>query len=164
MALIVEDGSIVAGANTFITDAEFTAYADARGLAYPATEAEREPLIIRAVDYIVSIEDKLQGWRTDEAQVLPYPRANVWLRCNLLSPDSIPIELKNAQCEAALYEAEGSLLIQGAEQDIASEKVDVIAVSYHSGGSYQAVRTDRIDAYLKPLMMRGGKSGMTVRF
>ena len=47
MALIIEDGTIVTGANSFTTDAEFVAYAALRGLVIPATEAERNPLQIQ---------------------------------------------------------------------------------------------------------------------
>jgi hypothetical protein len=161
--LIVEDGTVVPNANTFITDAEFTDYADARGITYPLTAEDREPLIIKAVDYLQSLEKKFTGWRTEPTnQTLVYPRTGVYLYCVLLGSDAIPQELKNAQCEAALYENSGELLTQTSQQNIASEKLGDLEVSYHSGGSYSHLRLDRVDAYLDPLLKQA--DGKTVRF
>ena len=53
MALIIEDGSIVEDANSFTTDAEFVAYADARGYTLPDTESVRDQLQIKAMDYLI---------------------------------------------------------------------------------------------------------------
>ena len=58
MALIIEDGTVVAGANSFATDAELQAYAAVRQVSLPAAQAEREALLITAIDYIVSKEPK----------------------------------------------------------------------------------------------------------
>ena len=48
MALIIEDGTIVDGANSFVTAAELVTYADDYGLSIPATTAEQERLLRRA--------------------------------------------------------------------------------------------------------------------
>lgn len=165
MALIIEDGTIVANANSYITDAEFTAYADARGYTYPALAADREPLIIKANDYIQSVESKMQGQRTTpETQELAYPRQNVYLYCTRIASDSIPKTLKNAQCEAAIAVNDSDLLITTTAGNIASEAVGDLSVSYHSGGSFQQVRTETVDVYLDPLLMNGGNSNVMSRF
>lgn len=161
MALIVEDGSVVAGANTYITDLEFTDYADARGYTYPATAPEREPLIIKANDYIQSVENKMKGRRTEPAnQVLAYPRTFVYLHCVLLDSNTIPQELKNAQAEAAIAINTAELLITETKQNIASESVCDISTSYHPGGNFDIVRTETIDVYLDPLLLNNGGARM----
>ena len=149
--LIIEDGSIVAGANSFTTDAELTAYALARGYTLPATEAERDTLQILAVDYIFSVESKFQGCRVSAAQELPFPRTGVYSYGFIVPSDSIPQSLKNAQMELAVQVNSSPLIINGTVQNISKEKVDVLEVEYFSGGNWSQVRTDSADTYLKPL-------------
>src|SRR5690606_40416418 len=54
--LIVEDGTIVAGANSFVTEAEIVAYALARGTNLPHTTDEELDAVavlgIKAMDYL----------------------------------------------------------------------------------------------------------------
>ena len=64
MALIIEDGSGVANANSFTTDAEFVAYASIKGYVIPATESERDTLQVNGYDFIsFTYESRLQGER-----------------------------------------------------------------------------------------------------
>lgn len=165
MALIIEDGSIVANANSYITDAEFTAYADARGYSYPANAADREPLIVKAADYIQSKESVMKGIRTDAAnQELAYPREGVYLHCELIGSSTIPKTLKNAQCEAAVAINTQDLLINKTTGNIASEQVGSLKKSYHSGGAFQQVRADSVDVWLDPLLVTGGNPNVMQRF
>ena len=162
MALVIEDGTVVAGANSYITDQEFVDYANARGYEIPAAEADREPLIIKAADYILSQESKMQGVRTDPVnQTMSYPRSGAYLYCTLIASDAIPQTLKNAQCEAAFAVSSTDLLITKSSGNIASEAVGDLSVSYHSGGSFEQVRTDTIDVHLDPLLKQGGANVMT---
>ena len=99
MALVIEDGTIVTGANSFTTDAEFTAYATARNLTLPATEAERDALQIKAVDYLFSKESDMKGSRINAVQGLMYPRSGVCAFGFNVAINAIPVSLKNAQME-----------------------------------------------------------------
>jgi hypothetical protein len=165
VALIIEDGTVVANANSYITDAEFTAYADSRGYTYPAAAADREPLIIKAADYLQSMEGRMKGRRTDAInQVLAYPRMGVYLHCALVGSDSIPTTLKNAQAAAAVELVDRELLISTTSENIASQSVGDLSISYHSGGTFQQVRTDTIDVHLDPLLLNGGNSSVMSRF
>jgi hypothetical protein len=163
MALIIEDGTIVAGANSFTTDAEFVAYADARGFTLPVDEAERDSLQILAMDYLFSVEVKLDGCRVSIDQELPYPRYGACVNGFNIPSDSIPTSLKNAAMELAYQASTSSLLINATNKNIQSEKVDVIERSYFSGGSWEQVNTGRADAYLKPLYINGGSSNIMGR-
>lgn len=152
MALLIEDGTGVAGANSYVTDLEYTDYATARGLTVGVDAEAREIELISSMDYLFSRESDMQGERTEGAQENVYPRANVFIRDIRLDSDSIPIELKNAQMEGGAAANSQSLLINETTQNVASKKLDVMETSFFSGGSFKNVRLDRVINYLKPLL------------
>ena len=164
MALVIEDGTIVTGANSFTTDAEFAAYAAARNVTLPATEADRDALQVRAVDYLFSKEGSMKGSRINSVQDLMYPRSGVCAFGFKVESDDIPTSLKNAQMELGMQSYTSELLISGTNQNVASISLDgVISESYFSGGSWEQVRTDRADAYLDPLLVNNGSSNLMIR-
>lgn len=163
--LVIEDGTIIAGANSFVTDAEFKAYADLRNIDIPATQPDREALLVLAMDYLFSIESMLQGYRTDPTQALPYPRIGVCLNEYPIDSNVIPQNIKNAQMELAAQASNSDILISEQSQSLASFSVDgVYSESYFNGGSWTKVRTDKADAYLNALKKSGGKSNRLSRF
>ena len=164
MALIIEDGSIVAGANSFVTVEEFVTYASERALEIPVIGSARQALLILAVDYIFSVEQKLKGSRVSKDQVLPYPRNDVCANGFVIGSDTIPQSLKNAQMELAIQSFTSAILISGTTQNLASFNVDgVYSETYHSGGSWENVRVDRANAYLNPLFKNNGSANMMFR-
>lgn len=150
--LIIEDGSQVANANSYATDAELKAYADLRGLSVPATQPEREALLVLAMDYIESFRDKFKGSKVAYDQALQWPRVGVLVDGYDVNSDTIPQELKNAQIEAAILGNTTTLLKSGITQNVVREKVDVLEVQYENGGSWETVRTDNVDVWLDPLI------------
>lgn len=151
--LIIEDGSQVVNANSFVTDAEYKAYTDLRGLSVAATQPEREADLIAAVDYMHALEGSMQGTRASSTQALMYPRYNVSLYGYLLASDKIPTELKQAQMEAAVYSTSNSLQINSEESNLASFSVDgAYSESYHEGGSRTKIRLDSVNGKLTPLL------------
>lgn len=152
MTIIVEDGSNVAGANSYVTDAEYVTYAAARGLTIGSDATAREIQLIQSMDYIFSKEDKLKGERTSPTQENVYPRQNVYIRDIRIASNVIPAELKNAQMEGAAAAHSQSLLINSSNQNVQKEKLDNLEVSYFSGGSFDQVRLDRVNNYLRPLI------------
>ena len=70
MALVIEDGSIVPNAQSFVQAAELVTYATLRNLAFPALEADQEALLIKASDYLLSREAEFKGQRVSSAQAL----------------------------------------------------------------------------------------------
>ena len=163
MGLIIEDGTIVAGANSFTTDVELLAYALARGVTLPATEAERDILQIKAMDYFFSVEFCLQGCRVIADQELPYPRIGVCANGFIVPSDEIPQAIKNALMELGVQVNESEILISTSTQNIQREKLDVLEVEYFSGGSWETIRTDKADAYLNPYKINGGNSNILQR-
>ena len=152
MALIIEDGAVVAGANSFVTDEELTAYAAVRKVDLPALEADREALLIGAMDYLFSKEDCMKGCRVSELQDLPYPRRYVCINGFEVSSATIPSLLKQTQIEAAIAANTVALLPTESLQNVQSTKVDVLEISYFQGGSMTTVNLQAVDAKLKPLL------------
>jgi len=66
--------------------------------------------------------------------------------------------------ELAVQSNKSALLVTGTTQNLASFSVDgVYSESYHGGGSWEQVRTDRADAYLDPLLVNNGSDNIMVR-
>lgn len=158
MTLVIENGSQVASANSYTTDAEFVAYALARGYSIASTEALRDVLQIKAIDYLESLESKYQGTRVSSTQVLSFPRYNVMLHGFILASDTIPNELKNAQMELAYQLFTQEILISetigSSDGDLTGFSVDgVYSETYASGGSSGTkVTTGKANAYLTALL------------
>jgi hypothetical protein len=163
--LIIEDGSIVTGANSFVTDDEFKAYADIRNIDIPATQPDREALLVLAIDYLFSIEPELQGYRTDSTQSLPFPRIGVCLNQYPMDAHFIPQNVKNAQMELAIQAGQSDILVSEQSQSLASFSVDgVYSETYFNGGSWTQVRTDKADAYLNAMKKNNGAGNRLTRF
>ncbi len=166
MALVKEDGSIVAGANTYVIDAEYVAYAASKGLTVGVDAPTREIELLKAMDFIESHRSVFKGIKVSGEQALQWPRSAVWLDSFPVNADEIPVELQNAQMEAAVAGSAGlDPLRTENTQNLQREKVDVIEVAYHNGGSWNHVRLDRVNVYLKPILRRSslGISANVVR-
>lgn len=151
MTLIIEDGSIVANANSYVTDVEYEAYAAARGRTIGADAAAREIELMLSMDYLYNQD--YQGRRTEpDNQEQPFPRQNVCLYGRIINSDTIPKELKNAQMEAAIASNGQELSINSANENISRKKLDVMETSYFDGGKNVRIRLDRVNVYLSQLL------------
>ena len=134
MALIIEDGSGVADANSYGTVAGLQVYADSRGISLPVVTAELEALLINASDYLLGMEDRWQGYRVEATQALSFPREGVFLYGSLQPSTTIPAALINGQYQIAIDYNSGNMLPTGAGRETIKEKVDVIEVEYAETG------------------------------
>lgn len=169
MALEIEDGTGKANANSYVTVAELEAYAEARGVVLPNTEAAVETLLIQAMDYVESFRAKYQGRKTwprpdmdaahPHAQALQWPRTGVVIDCDYNLPDNvIPQELKSAQMQAAIEAHNGLILMPSSDgRVVKKEKVDVIETEYMTsddiggGAVVGAASFPLLEALLEPL-------------
>lgn len=129
MALIVEDGSEVTGANSYVSVDNFIAWADARGVTYPALP-ELQQKILRAMDYIESLS--FVGQKNTDTQALQWPRAYVTIDGYSVESDEIPPELKLAVYEATKIEIDGDSKLTASERETTKEKIGDIEVTYAS--------------------------------
>ncbi len=157
MALVIEDGTGVTGANSYATVAEARAYALARGLTLPVTDGPVESALVLACDKLESYRYK--GAKTEEDQPLMWPRADVYVDDaeEPLADDSIPNKLKQAQCQLAYDSTLTELQPTGTGRETVREKVDVLEVEYARQGSGSVTpEFNKAESLLAPLLLNGG--------
>lgn len=169
MALIVEDGSGVAGAESYCTVVYATAYHANRGnaaWAALASDTIREQSLRKATDYLTQIfNGRWKGYKTHTDQPLDWPRQNVYREDSgfkiYVDSETIPVELKNACCELALKSTTEDLN-PDIERQTASESIGSLSVSYVPG-SRQTKQYKVIDMILRPLLKNDGAGIQLVR-
>lgn len=101
MALIVEDGSIVANADSFISLVDARTEAVRLGLTLPVDDTEAEIALRNAGRWVNSQEPCFQGFRVSIDQTMSWPRDGVEKYNFDVPSDSIPSDVICAQVEAA---------------------------------------------------------------
>lgn len=157
MALIIEDGTSPANANSYVSVSEARAFASARGVTLSATDSDVEILLIKACDYLETLEDRYKGSRVDQAQPLAWPRAGVFLFNGSTEIGSvIPIQLKNAQCVLAIDSITVDLLPTGDGREVIREKLDVLETEYAPKGVGVSVPIPtKAMSFLAPILTSG---------
>lgn len=164
MALIIEDGSGVPGAQSYVTAVEAKAYAAERQRDFPAVDAAVEALLLTAVDYLESLRARYQGAKTHPDQALQWPRSGVVIDGHPVAPDAIPEDLKHAQMQLALAGAAGvDLLPAGDGRVVQSEQIDVIRRSYDTRMASSGPAVAGALGYLSSLFSAAGGRVSTVR-
>lgn len=155
MTLIIEDGTNVAGANSYATLTEIRAFAALRGVTLSAVDATLEILAIKAMDYLESLRGDYQGIKVYEDQALQFPRSDVYVDGFILASTTIPVLLKNAQCQLCIELHNGvDILPTSTGGSIKREKVDVIEIEYQpSVSTIQKMRA--FNALIEPLLKSG---------
>lgn len=156
MAIVVEDGSIVTGANSYVTEAELTSYAAARGITI---EGDEEELLIKSMDYIESLS--FIGIKNLQDQPLQWPRTDVVIDGYIVRSDTIPNELKKGQIETALSIDSGEDPLANVPRLKSSVTVGDLSVTYEKGGSATTV-VRKISASLAKLVTSLGGSSFVV--
>lgn len=149
MTIIIEDGTGVANANSYVSVAEFNAYATARNIDPTDYDTEQieGALVVASVDFI-SVEYNFKGEPLTTTQGMQLPTDEVL----------IVSAVKNATCAAALLHLKNRLFVDTTEIAIngviASESKGVgslsKSVSYTAGSSaaytnkYPTVNIDRM--------------------
>lgn len=160
MSLIVETGAIVAGAESYISVTDASAFHLARGDNTWATitTAQMEEALRRATDYMVQVYRwRWHGSRRSSSQPLDWPRDLVPLMDSpiesYVANDTVPNEVKSACAMLALRAAAGELL---ADQSRTKTSVTVGPISTtYAPGSSQAIKYAAIDALLRPYLTSG---------
>ena len=133
MPLIVEDGTLPAGANSFAGLAEADAYHAARlteAWAGGVTDTQKEAALIRASDWL-NRKVRWAGTKVSRPQRMAWPRLGVATREGAIPADEIPAQVIDACCELAGFFIEQDYLAPlDRGGDIASLGVDVISIAY----------------------------------
>lgn len=169
MALIVETGALVAGANSYVTVADADSYfADRNNTDWDALDAsdQKSPFLLKAVDYLQQMYRlRWAGTRVSFTQALDWPRAYVPVQDSpnvygsfpsYYDYNSIPQEIKTAQILLAAKIIDGDLAPDLTPEDMASMvKVGSIEVKYSPTAPSSRVFRD-IDMLLKPMLKTSG--------
>lgn len=102
MALIIEDGTIVAGADSWVTVAELETYLSAYGNTLAAADEAAKEVLLRKAQRSISTRLTFTGDLVEQAQTTAIPR--YWpdyIKGFSVASDEIPQDFKDAQCEMA---------------------------------------------------------------
>lgn len=111
MALIVENGDIVANANSYNTRQELIDYAALRGVILPDDDTT-DYKAVEAVDYLELFRNDYKGTETDPAnQYLSFPREGITIGAGIVGKNTIPRKYKEAQAALVLLANSGLVLI-----------------------------------------------------
>lgn len=142
MALIIEDGSGVANANSFGTVAGLRAFATLRGVNLAPTDGAVEVLLIKAMDWLTA--QTYIGEMTYEGQSVPFPRTDL----DGYADNVIPAEIVTAQYHLALAANKGiDLMPTQAKAAIKRKKVGPLETEYFGVGP-AIVRVPAVDGLL----------------
>lgn len=174
MALVVEDGTGKADAESYVSVADADTYHDKRGNSVWAglTTAVKEQLLRKATDYLLQMyRGRWKGCRVSSTQALDWPRYYVERKelDNFVynaypvyyDSDIVPTEIANATAELALR-ANSAALAPDMERLTRREKVGPIEVEYEPNSApntlYRAV-----GGLLRPFLRDAGPTVGLIR-
>ena len=174
MALIIEDGSIVANANSFITVAEWETYLSLYGKTATGDTTAKETNLIKA-QRAISTRYTFDGTPVEQAQATCLPRD--WskkVKGFTVADDVVPQDFKDAQAELAFDIQEGAdpfaNATEGAKGPVTYERAKAGPVEtqtqYGSGGAPFNPRSmanyTAVNDLLRPYFA-AGSSGLQTR-
>ncbi len=190
MALVKEDGTIIAGANSYADESDADAFQTDRGRQawLDATTEVADAALVRATDYIEGrFGLQFIGQPLGDVQTLAWPRQNaVYVRTgNAFPDDEVPIDIVNA---CILYanqvigpdgddlesmtelsvtptvSADGAIKMKKEKVDVLEEQTEYFG---SGGGGSPALRTiqpiPEADRLIRRWLRGGGLGGLTVR-
>lgn len=140
MALIIEDGTGVANANSYVDLTEARSFAESRGLTLPEGDTEAETELVKGFDYINTFRTLYGGSKASCTQSGQFPRSGLYIDGCEVPANSIPFEIKQAQVYAASLTTTGEeLYVNSSGKEVASERVEgAVSVSYFENGNPNA--------------------------
>ena len=137
MALIIEDGTVVANADSFQTLADARTSAANIGLSLPVDDTEAEVVLRQGYLNLLQRESTLQGSRISAVQTGIYPRSGVQSNCFPIDSDVIPNDVKMAQLYAsdAINSGSGTNEVQTGERLSGFNLQGAYSETYQDGSS-----------------------------
>lgn len=167
MALTVETGSIVSGADSYISIEDADTYLVAAGNTdwEDADATDKEVALRKACRYVDSYyRVRWKGRKIERTQPLCWPRTGVYDEDGFAIEEyTIPEELRRAQCEAALRLFQGIDLLPDLERGgrVVTEKLDVISTTYADSAPVNT-SFQEIDMLLTGLLTSVPGSGLAI--
>jgi hypothetical protein len=168
MALIIEDGSVVADADSFITEAEADTILAKYGkdtVWTTKSSAEKEVLLLTAGSYL-NTKPKWCGCIVELAQTMIWPRVNMYKCGFLIGSDTVPEDIKRAQAFMAEKAIANSIFrdvdpgVNGQKLIGDMNKLDVLETektySTKSAKNGSQIIFTEVNCLLKPYTQGGG--------
>lgn len=156
MALIVEDGTIVANADSYISLADARTRAAILGVSLNSTDGTAELQLQQATIYIDrTYRARFQGQKTNLDQSLQFPRVRVVIDDDSLGSNEIPQELIDAQIfAAAQLESGESFYTNNDGRSIKlNEAVGAVKQEYFNNGKTGSQKSfGDVDLTIRPLL------------
>lgn len=154
MSIIVEDGSGISNANSYVSLVDARGVLNLLGQDLNANDTTAEQEILNGMNYIESFRERYQGLKTNNNQSLQWPRLGVLIDNVPIDSDVIPQDLINGQVFAAYEFSQGNVLqptVDGRSR-ASAEVVNAVKVSYFDTGSIDGLSIYvRINDSLNPL-------------
>ena len=165
MALIVEDGTRPAGANSYVSLVVAREYALARGITLSAVDATLESQIIKAMDWVESHDAQFVGARVDRNQPLSWPRIGAVVDGWSWMDAEIPYQLVAALLEAILeVHAGGDLLNSADNLPIIRARVEgAVEIEYAKPSDVRTTNRRLALLMIRRMLKNGGSQIMAVR-
>ena len=165
MALIVEDGSGVVNANSYVSRADYIAYAATLGVTI-ADDAAADVELIKAAEYIDAHKSNMKGYQVNKSQDMAFPRYNVFIDGWHWSSNELPRNLILCQMRFAMDVHDGiDLFNRPANPNLVAKSEEVVGavkVEYALDGANQKLgRSSKGDALLNSLLNLSGLYSIT---
>lgn len=162
MPLIIETGSIVPNADSYVTRAEYITYAASLGVIVADNE-DTDVKLRKSKIFIDSHEDNLKGVRVQRDQSSAYPRVGVVIDNWHWNSDEIPRQVILAQLNITLDIEAGidpyNPPVNPNRATIAERVEGAVSVQYaNSGGVQKLGRSSAATALMSSLLKRNGLS------
>ena len=145
--IVVETGSGLSTANSYVSEAELATYALDRGLTLTGTPSI---LIIQAMDYLES--KNFIGTKSTLEQSLQWPRTGVEIDNWYIVSNSIPVLLKEAEMELCIALDGGVNPLANQDRKTLKEKVGELEVEY-APSALAITYLTAVEAKLKKLLL-----------
>lgn len=170
--IIVEDGTGVASANSFIDTAYLSTYASDRGLSVSSSQQTQEQHILLAMDYLSYFAERWEGAKSADDNALDWPRTGASIGSVAIAKDAIPEDLKKAQAQLVVEKNSGVLLfpapVQAVDEGIVIQKtVGPLTKKYsfttdRTANPNAPIRIAAVWAYLRKLLTSTNHSTVRV--
>lgn len=127
MALVVEDGTGKADAESYVSVADFQSWATKRGYSLPTAEGDIEALLRKACDFIE--RKQFVGESLVATQALAFPR-NLLTSTGSYESTGVPRKLVTAQQLLAMESMNGPLTAAARAGKYTATKIDQIYLKY----------------------------------
>lgn len=108
IVILIEDGSVVTDANSYVSVSDIKTYAGNRGVSLPTSDDAIASLLIQGYEFLNTYECKFSGSRTRPmVQTGAWPRTGAVMYETELADNVIPGPVKTAQMQIAIAASTG---------------------------------------------------------